>query len=315
MHLRNSEQWRHDHVFLGAAHESNEHRTRLVIALTATMMVAEIAAGTLFGSMALLADGWHMASHAGALSITVLGYYFARRYARDPRFSFGTWKIGELAGFSSALVLAVIALLMAYESMKRLYSPVDISFDEALVVAGLGLLVNLLSVYLLRGQSHDLASHNHGNSHDHHDGKFTDNNLRAAYLHVLADALTSLLAITALLGGRFFGWTWMDPLMGIVGAVVIARWSYGLIRDTGGVLLDLQEPVIEVEVRRAIESEADNRVDDLHLWRVGPRGFAAIVSLATHHPRPPAYYKSLLRARRDLAHITVEVNSCKAMSL
>lgn len=289
----------HEHVFLGANQHVNERRTQIVIGLTATMMILEIAAGLLFGSMALLADGWHMASHAAALSITALGYYFARRHASNPRFSFGTGKIGELAGYSSALLLALIALLMAYESVRRLYAPVAISFDKAIAVAILGLLVNIASALLLkeRQEGHQRTHHNR------------DHNLRSAYLHVLADALTSLLAIVALSAGRFLGWVWMDPFMGIVGAIVIVRWSYSLVRDTGRILLDMNtNSAFSDKIRSLIETDSDNRISDLHVWRVGPGHFAAIVAIVTHHPRPPIHYKELLGHVEELCHVTVEVN-------
>jgi cation diffusion facilitator family transporter len=294
--------WRHDHVYLSANQTAHERRTWLVIGLTAFMMVLEIVSGFIFGSMALLADGWHMASHAAALGITAVGYLFARRYAADKRFSFGTGKIGELAGYSSALLLALIAVLMAYESMQRLFSPVVIKFDQAIAVAALGLIVNLVSALILKER--------HADDHHDHDHHHTDYNLRAAYLHVLADALTSILAIVALTTGRFFGWIWMDPLMGIVGAIVIARWSYGLTRDTGSILLDMDmnTPMSDT-IRRKIESEGDNRIIDLHLWRIGPGYFAAIISIHTRAPQPPAYYKKLLEDVQGLRHITVEVNS------
>lgn len=312
MHLQNLERWQHEHVFPDASQLANERRIWLVIGLTATMMVAEIAAGAVFGSMALLADGWHMGTHAGALGISALGYAYARRRARDPRFSFGTGKVGELAGFGSALVLALVALLIGYESMQRLYAPVAISFDEATAVAVLGLIVNLASALLLWDQPRAQAE----GHHSHHARRYRDNNLRSAFLHVLADALTSLLAITALLTGRFLGWVWMDPLMALLGAVVIARWSYGLLRDTGEVLLDVQiNPKLAADIRQAVEGEADNRVADLHVWRVGPGHFAAIVSLVTRNPRPPAHYKSLLRHRSELAHVTVEVHPCEGTSV
>jgi len=291
---------RHDHVYFSANQAANERRTWLVIGLTAFMMVLEIVSGFIFGSMALLADGWHMASHAAALGITAVGYLLTRRYAADKRFSFGTGKIGELAGYSSALLLAVIALLMAYESVQRLFSPVAIKFDEAIAVAFLGLIVNLVSAFILK-ERHD------GHDHDHH---HTDYNIKAAYLHVLADALTSILAIVALTTGRFFGWIWMDPLMGIVGAIVIARWSYGLTRDTGSILLDMDmNTPLSDTIRRKIESDGDNRIIDLHLWRLGPGHFAVIISIHTRTPRAPSYYKKLLKEMKELRHITVEVNS------
>ncbi len=290
----------HQHVFLSDAQMANERRTWLVIALTATMMVLEITAGFIFGSMALLADGWHMASHASALGITAVAYYLARRYANDKRFSFGTGKISELAGYSSALLLALIALLMAYESVTRFFSPVAIRFDEAIAVAVLGLIVNLVSALILK-EKHG------GHDHDHH---HEDHNLKAAYLHVLADALTSVLAIVALTTGRFLGWVWMDPLMGIVGAIVIARWSYGLTRDTGSILLDMDvnTPLSE-NIRNLLEAEGENHIQDLHLWRLGSGHFAVIVSLSTQNAHSPDYYKDQLSEIKELRHITVEVNS------
>lgn len=289
----------HDHVFLGAYQRHHERRTRLVIGLTASMMVLEIAAGLIFGSMALLADGWHMASHAAALGITAFGYYLARRNVSNPNFSFGTGKVGDLAGFSSALLLAFIALIMIYESVRRLYAPVAISFDEAITVAVLGLIVNLVSAWLLRGD--------HGEHEaDHH---HRDHNLRSAYLHVLADALTSLLAILALTTGRFLGWVWMDPVMGIVGGLVIARWSFYLARDTGRILLDMNiHNNLTEEIRRLVESEGDNEILDLHVWRVGPGHFAAILSVVTENPSPPVHYKELLARFTELKHVTVEIN-------
>lgn len=293
-HTRN-----HQHIIISDSQMANERRTWLVIALTAAMMVLEIAAGFIFGSMALLADGWHMASHASALGISAVAYYFARRYAADKRFSFGTGKISELAGYSSALLLALIALLMAYESVTRFFSPVAIRFDEAIAVAVLGLIVNLLSALILR-EKHD--------EHDHHHHE--DHNLKAAYLHVLADALTSVLAIVALTTGRFLGWVWMDPLMGIVGAIVIARWSYDLTRDTGSILLDVDvnTPLSE-NIRNLLEADGENQIHDLHLWRLGPGHFAAIVSLTTKNARPPDFYKAQLEDIKELRHVTVEVNS------
>ena len=289
----------HKHDFIGPAQESHERRTRIVIALTASMMVLEIAAGIMFGSMALLADGWHMASHAAALSITAFGYYFGRRYASDHRFSFGTGKMGELAGFSSALLLALIAILMAYESIKRFIAPVEISFDEAIAVAVMGLIVNIASAFILK-EKH--AEQDHGHHH-------ADHNLRAAYLHVLADALTSLLAILALTTGRFFGWVWMDPMMGIVGAIVILRWSYQLTRDTGRILLDMNSNnTLTDKIRRLVESEGKNSITDLHVWRVAPGHFSAILAIVTENPRPPDHYRAVIMNLPEVCHVTVEVN-------
>jgi len=318
----------HDHVFLGADHERNERRIWLVIALTAVMMVAEIAAGTVYGSMALVADGWHMSTHASALLISALAYLFARRQARNPRFTFGTGKLGDLAGFASAIVLALIALLMAWESVLRLANPVSIGFSQAIAVAVIGLAVNLVSAWLLAGGGHD---HHPGHSHAHHSGhhhhrhgdhahhsrghgdhahheKAGDNNIRAAYLHVIADALTSVLAIAALTLGSLYGWLWLDPVMGIVGGLVIARWSWSLMKSSGSVLLDVvsEGETLPAEIRGAIEAEGD-RITDLHVWQVGPGHHAAIVAVVTSKPRDPAFYKSRLSALGELSHVTVEV--------
>jgi cation diffusion facilitator family transporter len=316
MHTHSLERWHHEHVFLGADHDRNERRTWLVIALTGAMMLGEIVAGTLFGSMALLADGWHMATHAGALAISALAYAYARRHARDPRFTFGTGKLGDLAGFSSAIILALIALLIAWEALLRLAAPTSIRFQEAIAVAVLGLAVNLVSAWLLQADPHH---HGHGHSHDHHDHDHAhahhhghqDHNLRSAYLHVLADALTSVLAIAGLLAGSLYGWVWMDPLMGLVGAAVIARWSWGLICETGAVLLDaVPDRQREEAIRRALEHDGD-RVSDLHLWRVGPGHHAAVVAIVTDNPEPPAHYKDRLATIPGLSHITVEVAPCR----
>ena len=302
MHKQNPEQWQHSHDFVPSSHRRGERQTRIVIALTATMMVIEIAAGSVFNSMALLADGWHMASHASALSITAFAYLYARRRASDARFSFGTWKVSVLGGYSSAVVLGIIALLIAWESIGRFFEPLDISFDEAILVACVGLVVNLFSAYLLR----DDHSHAHSD-HEHH-----DHNLRAAYLHVLADTLTSGTAIFALLTGKFFGWVWMDPTMGIVGSLVIARWSYGLLRDTSGVLLDGSIPTDTVDsIRELLEGgSSGDLVSDLHVWPLGPGRLAVIASIVSDQPQPPDRYKKLLADRPELAHITVEVNCC-----
>ena len=311
MHIHQLDTWRHGHTFLDlAVSRDHERRSLQVVVLTASMMVIEIAAGWAFNSMALLADGWHMATHAGALAIAVFAYRYSRHHLNDRRFTFGVGKVGVLGGFASAVVLGVVALLMAAESSWRLVEPLSIAFEEAMVVAVLGLCVNLLSAWLLRGgpshHGHDHA-HGPGHHHEHH----ADHNLRAAYLHVLADALTSVLAIAALLCGMMFGWIWMDAAMGIVGAVVIGRWAVILLRDTGRVLLDCAVDDETTErVRRAIESDADNRIVDAHVWWIGPRHLGAIVSLVTHHPRPPEHYRALLGHMPELAHVTVEVHTC-----
>ena len=304
----------HDHFFLGSNHQRNERKVWLVIALTASMMLVEIVAGTLYGSMALVADGWHMSTHAGAMLIAVLAYRFARRHAGNPRFTFGTGKLGDLAGFASAIVLALIALLIGWESLVRLTQPIHIDFNQAIAVAVVGLGVNLVCAWLLKddhshhGHHHHDHDHHHSNDEHHAPGKGRDNNLRAAYLHVLADALTSVLAILALLLGRSYGWSWADPAMGVVGALVIARWSWGLIRDSGSVLLDAAAEGQDVrqEIREAM-APTGSQVTDLHVWQVGPGHFAAIVSLMAREPREPAHYKALLAHIHELSHVTVEV--------
>ena len=305
----------HHHVFLGTEHQRNERRVWLVIALTASMMVAEILAGKLYGSMALVADGWHMSTHAGVMLITALAYGYARRDAANPRFSFGTGKMGDLAGFASAVVLAIVALLIAWESFLRLTNPVPIRFEQAIAVAVIGLVVNLVSARLLHGgQGHHHHGHDRGHDHhhaDHDHGRHGhDNNLRAAYLHVLADALTSVLAIAALLVGRSYGWLWADPAMGVVGALVIARWSWGLIRDAGGVLLDApaEGPQVRQEIEDILAATGDT-LKDLHVWQVGPGHFAAIVSVASATPQPAQHYKALLLPVHELSHVTVEVQA------
>lgn len=322
---------------------AGERRTRWVVALAAVTMVVEILCGWLFNSLALLADGWHMASHVGALGITLLAYAFARRHATNERFTFGTGKVGVLGAYTSAIVLGLVALLMVWESVDRLVTPQAIAFDQAILVAILGLVVNLASAALLhdtaaaghhphQGHDHDHHDHHH-HDHSHHHGDDArlratssattrapgagggDHAVRAAYLHVLADALTSVLAIAALLAGRAFGWTWADAAMGLVGAVIIGRWAVALARDTGALLLDSAVPPDRAEAIRArIEADADNRIADLHLWSVGSSGLAAIVSVVTHHPRPPTHYKALLADQADLLHVTVEVHGVPGAS-
>jgi cation diffusion facilitator family transporter len=403
----------HNHVFLGEGHVKNERRTWAVIALCAVMMAAEIVGGLLFGSIALVADGLHMSTHASALLLAALAYRYARRHADDPRFSFGTGKLGDLAGFSSAIVLAMIAILIGYEAVSRLFAPVPISFNEAIPIAVLGLIVNIASVLLLSGGGHD-HSHSHGHSHDDseagrdHDeacelhssvGPLTleifedgmpprfrltsagnslraddvsietvrgdgtrqvfamterygyleaigeipephaftarvslnrgdevhtvefaehehahgtahrDNNMRAAIIHVLADAVVSVLVIAGLLLGRTFGWLFMDPVAGICGALVIASWSYGLVRDTGAILLDMNPDRRMAERLRATIEHDGDRLEDLHLWRLGPGHLGAILSVSTPKPRGPDYYRRLLDRFRSLSHVTVEIET------
>jgi cation diffusion facilitator family transporter len=311
MHHDQQSEHGHDHVFLGAAHDANAKRTLYVVILTAGMMVVEVVAGWLTGSMALLADGFHMATHAGALGVAALAYSYARRHAANPRFTFGTGKIGDLAGFASALVLALIALGIGIESVGRLFAPTVIAYREATWIAVLGLGVNLASAWLLGGDHHHGHDHHAGHGHDHGHAHH-DNNLRSAYLHVLADALTSVLAITALLVGRYLGWSWADAAMGIVGAVVIARWSWGLMRDTGAVLVDaVSNTSLEQEIREAIE-DGDARITDLHVWQVGPGKFSTIVSLVAAEPLEPGAYAAKVQIHEELVHVTVEAHRCHA---
>lgn len=295
----------HEHIFLGANHDRNARRTWLVIILTGAMMVAEIWAGSVFGSMALTADGWHMSTHAAAMLLGALAYLYARRQVSNPRFSFGTGKVGELAGFANAIVLAIIAVLIGVESFLRFFNPVRIDFGQAIVVAVIGLAVNLVSAWLLR-DAHQHHGHEHEHGHAPAGGR--DNNLRAAYMHVLADALTSVLAITALLFGALYGWVWLDPAIGIVGALVIARWSWGLVRDAGQVLLDYvpDREDLPDEIRLILETDGD-RIRDLHVWQIGPGHHAVIVSLVSDRPEAPGHYKSRLAHIHDISHLTIEV--------
>jgi cation diffusion facilitator family transporter len=327
MHTHSIEPWQHSHVFLGAKHDRHERRTWFVVALTAAMMVAEIVGGTLFGSMAVVADGWHMSTHAGALTIAALAYRFARSHAQDPRFTFGTGKMGELAAFCSAVILALIAAAIGYEAVTRLYAPVAIHFREAIPLAAVGLLVNLASAWLLFDkdhhhhhghQHHDRDDHGHGHhqheahhGHHHHAAGGHDSNFRAAYVHVLADALTSVLAIVALTCGLLFGWVWLDPLMALVGVAVILSWSFGLIRTAGTVLLDMvPDRHLAGHIRKALEVEGD-RVSDLHLWRLGPGHVGLIAAVVSDHPQAPSAYKYRLDGIAGLSHVTIEVHLCQ----
>ncbi len=373
MHIHTLDQWQHSHNF-AVDYQAAEKITKLVLLLTAITMVAEIIAGSLFGSMALLADGWHMATHVAAFGITVFAYHYARSHANNPRYTFGTGKVTVLGGFTSAIALAVIALVMALESVGRWFQPHQIQFNEAIWVAVLGLAVNLLSAVLLNGHSHHGHGHDHGHSHSHddheyeyhheydshsheyhsddshthdyhgdhrrqtqgaiadhhsgihqdtHDGRVStlanntapqahrDHNLQAAYMHVLADALTSVLAIAALVAGKLWGWVWMDAAMGVVGAVVIARWAYGLVKETGVILLDgTTDKQIKLAIAHAIEQGGDERITDLHVWNLSQDHLAATIALVTHHPQPPEHYRQRLSHIESLAHVLVEVNLC-----
>ena len=315
MHHSNLSRWQHAHDFAPDS-STAERRTRLVIAITATMMIVEIAAGMLYGSMALLADGWHMSTHVAAFLITALAYFFSRRHAVDPRFSFGTGKMGVLGGFASAVVLAVIALLMAGESVHRFFAPQPIQFNQAIGVAVIGLVVNLVCALLLKDDPHH---HHHGHAHDHghgHGHGHHDLNLRAAYVHVLADALTSVTAIAALTAGKFLGWVWLDSVMGIVGSAVVSVWAYGLVREASGILLDRTPESSDLpdEIRRAVESDGDSRISDLHVWQLGSGKFAALVSIVAHEPRAAESYRELFREHEELVHVTVEVQRCHELA-
>ena len=288
----------HSHVFLGAGHARNERRAWTVIGLCSAMMVLEIGGGIAFGSLALVADGLHMSTHAIAMLIAALAYTFARKHASDARFSFGTGKLGDLAGFTSAIVLVLIALLIGYEAVRRFLAPVHIDFREAIPIAFLGLLVNIASAWLLGHEPHDHAAHR-------------DHNLRAAFIHVAADAAVSVLAILGLTAARVLGWMWMDPMMGIVGGCVIASWAYALVRDTGRILLDMTpDTALAARIRRRLEQDGD-RVADLHLWRLGPGHFGAIVSIVTGQARDVHFYRSALGGFSGLSHLTIEVVSPK----
>ena len=312
MHTHSVESWQHSHVFLGARHDRHERRTWFVVAIAAAMMVAEIVGGTIFGSMSVVADGWHMSTHAGALAIAALAYRFARRHARDPRFTFGTGKVGELAAFTSAVILALIAVLIGYEAVTRLFAPVPIHFEEAIWLAAIGLAVNLTSAWLLfdRDHHHRHDHHGHGHSHDHHHHGH-DTNIRAAYVHVLADAMTSMLAIIALSCGFAFRWVWMDPLMALVGVCVILSWSFGLIRTAGTVLLDVVlDRHLVGTIHQRLEVDGD-RVSDLHLWRLGPGHAGLIAAVVSDRPQAPSVYKQRLEGIDGLSHVTVEVHACE----
>lgn len=291
----------HSHEFSGVD-PRHERQTSIVVVLTAVTMVVEIAAGSHYGSMALLADGWHMGTHVLALAIAVFAYRFAHRHAAAARFTFGTGKVGVLGGFASAVTLAIVALLMAVESVHRLLTRSPIQFNQAILVAIVGLLVNLASALIL----------DRGHGRDRRHAHARDPNLRAAYLHVLADALTSVLAIGALLAGKYAGMPWLDPVMGIVGGILIARWSYVLLRDTGAILLDAAVDRTAVSaIRAAIEADGESRVSDLHVWKVSPDADAAIVSVVTASSRSASHYKALLAGVQGLSHVTVEVNAAR----
>lgn len=304
MHTHSLANWQHEHDF-SVNNEKGERRTKYVLLLTAVTMVIEIVAGSIFGSMALLADGWHMGTHVAAFMITIFAYRFARKHANNPAFAFGTGKVSVLGGFASAVALAVVALVMLIESLQRIIDPHIIQFNEAIAVASLGLIINLISALLLKDHHHHHHHHHHDHDHAH------DHNLRAAYLHVLADALTSMLAIIALISGKYFGWHWLDPAMGVVGAIIITRWSLSLLKQTGPVLLDGSiEQSYKAAIRKTIENDSDNLVTDMHIWKVGANHYAAIISIVTQAPKTTQYYKELLHDFHRIGHLTIEVNKC-----
>jgi len=314
MSERHDHAWNHDHVYLGAGHARAESRTRLVIYLTAVFMAVEIVTGIVFGSMALLADGVHMGTHVGALGLAAWAYWMARRHAANRRFSFGSGKFGDLAGFASALILGIISLGIAFESATRLYAPVPIQYGEALLIAVIGLFVNIISAFVLQEDDDDAhseaAGHSHGHSHGQH---HHDYNLKAAYVHVLADAATSVLAIIALAAGAWFGLSALDPIVGLLGAFVIASWSLQLMRQAGLVLLDVEDdPSLSNAIRHTLEDDLKARVADMHLWRLGPGHRGLIVSLVSPVPCSADDIKAELRRRHSgLSHVTVEVAICQ----
>ncbi|MDA8179420.1 MAG: CDF family Co(II)/Ni(II) efflux transporter DmeF [Desulfobacteria bacterium] len=319
MHTESIERWVHDHTFGQDRKKSAEHRTLIVIAVTLVTMVVEVAAGIAFGSMALLADGLHMGSHASALAISAFAYHYTRRHAKDARFNFGTGKVSSLAGFAGAVVLVLFALVMAWESIARFISPVDIGFNQAIFVAVLGLIVNGICLRILGGHGHS-----HGQSRreddagnqDVHAHEHPDHNFRSAYLHVLADALTSVLAIFALLAGKYLAQGWLDPLMGAVGAALVVRWSWGLLHSSARVLLDMQAPEeLREGIREAIESGGDNRISDMHVWSVGPGLYAAEIAVVSSQPLETAGYYDLLPKDLGIVHMTVETHRCASPAL
>lgn len=320
MHIHTLKRWHHEHDF-SVLNKKGEKRTQYVLILTAITMVVEIFAGNFYGSMALLADGWHMATHVAAFMITLFAYRYARKYADTGLYTFGTGKVNVLGGFASAIALAVVALMMMLESVERFFDPQTIHFNESIAVAALGLFINILSAWLLKDDHHHSHDHSHNHSHseahhhhhDHEEEHHQDHNLKAAYMHVMADAMTSVLAIVALIFGKYLGWDWCDPMMGIVGAIIITRWSYGLLKQTSPILLDGSiDSSYQQQIINCLEGEADNRVTDLHIWKVGANDYAAMISLVTHYPESAGYYKSKLKSFDKLSHVTVEVNICRS---
>jgi len=319
MHTENLSNWIHDHVF-DTGNDAAERSTRVVMWITAVMMVVEIAAGWWYNSMALLADGWHMSSHAVAIGLSAMAYATAGRYAKDPRFAFGTWKIEILGGFASAIFLLGVAVMMVVGSVERIVSPQPIQYQEAIVIAILGLAVNVVCALILGKAHHHDHGHTHGHEHGHdHHEHHHDLNLKSAYLHVIADAATSVLAIVALFGGWMYGWSWLDPVMGIVGAVLVAAWAEGLIADTGKVLLDreMDHPVVD-EIREVVETgedAGDTRIADLHVWRVGKQVYSCAITVVTHDlALTPDVVRERLSVHEEIVHSTIEIHHCREES-
>lgn len=306
--------WTHSHKY-NLNNNKAEKNTYYVLILTAITMVVEIVAGTLYGSMALLADGWHMGTHVTAFMITIFAYSYARKYENDDRYSFGTGKVNVLAGFTSAIALGIIALLMIIESITRLFEPQTIQFNEAIMVALIGLVVNVASMFILHDHDHHHHEYHHHEKehhHKHHHEHHHDHNIKAAYFHVLADALTSLFAIFALLLGKYYGWNWLDPLMGIVGGIIITKWSIGLVKETSPILLDENiTKEYREKIKNKIESDSDNLISDIHIWKVSANHYATIISIVTHFPKPVEYYKELIKDFHKLSHISIEINECQ----
>ncbi len=307
MHIRTLENYQTSHDF-SVKNQKGEQRTQYVLMLTSITMIVEIIGGTIYGSIALLADGWHMGTHVAAFMITLFAYRYSRKHANSPTYSFGTGKVNVLGGFASAIALAVVALVMLIESLQRIVDPQTIHFNESIFVAIIGLLINVFSAFLLKDDHDHHHHHDHHHGHDHHH----DHNLRAAYIHVIADAMTSVCAIVALLSGKFLGWNWLDPIMGIVGAVIITRWAYGLLKQTSPILLDASiEEEYKNRIKETIEKDSDNRISDLHIWKVGANHYAAIISLVTHYPKSNQHYKGLLTEFNKLSHVTIETIKCE----
>jgi len=315
MHNEQIELWRHQHTF-NIEKKAIERRTLIVVSITFVTMIVEIVFGWLSNSMALFADGWHMGTHAFALGISLLAYIFARKYSKDHRFTFGTWKIEILGAYTSAVVLGMVGLIMVLTSLERIINPLVILYNQALIVAILGLVINLICAGILdfKTDSHE-HDHNHGeHTHAHSHPRHDDLNLKSAYLHVLADALTSILAIAALLGAKYFKWNWLDPFMGIVGAALIIRWSISLLKETTGILLELaheKDARLMAAIKRQIESDGETKICDLHLWKVAQNQYACIVSLVTGNPSAVEEYKSRLDGILELVHVTIEMNACQ----